>query len=118
MPTFNRATYALIAASVAILNACSTRSGTRESKTVNGQTADSSFQALAHEVIEDHLSRNPSQATDLGVHRWDAQIEDLSQGRVAAETKAMKGFRDRLASVDTTSLSLANRADRDLLIGQ
>lgn len=84
--------------------------------TPNGP-ADSAFKALAREIIESHLQRNPSVATDLGVHRYDDRIEDLSSAAIAAASTAMKGFRTRLAAVDTTSLSTGNRADRDLLIG-
>src|SRR5437879_8086957 len=79
--------------------------------------ADSSFTALAREIIDDHLQRNPSGATDLGVHKYDDHIEDYSSAGIGAASTAMKGFRTRLAAVDTASLSVANKADRDLLIG-
>ena len=79
-------------------------------------SADSSFTALARSVITDHLQRYPSAAVDLGVHTWDDKVEDFSQAGVQAETQALKDFRARLVAVDTTNLSMNNRADRELLM--
>lgn len=62
------------------------------------------------------MKRYPSSATDLGVHTYDARIEDASQAAVQAESQALRDFRAKLTAVDTTGLSVANRADRELLI--
>ena len=78
--------------------------------------ADSSFTALARAIIDDRMARYPSSATDLGVHKYDAMIEDASQAAIHAESKALTDFRAKLMAVDTSALSEANRADRELLI--
>jgi uncharacterized protein (DUF885 family) len=78
--------------------------------------ADSNFTTLARSIIDDHLVRYPSSATDLGVHKYDDRIEDASQAAVQAESQALRDFRAKLAAVDTTGLSNVNRADRELLI--
>lgn len=78
--------------------------------------ADSSFTALAKSIIDDRMRRYPSAATDLGVHQYDDRIEDASAAAVQAESKAFQDFRARLVAVDTTSLNVVNRADREQLI--
>jgi uncharacterized protein (DUF885 family) len=77
--------------------------------------ADASFTTLASAIIDDHMKRNPSAATDAGIHKYDDQIEDVSQAGIQAASQAMKDFRAKLAAIDTTGLSPANRADRELL---
>ena len=53
----------------------------------SGNTAaDSAFTALARAIIDDHLVRHPSQATDLGVHRFDGRLEDASAAAVQTES--------------------------------
>ncbi len=79
-------------------------------------TADSSFTLLAKAVIGDFMASHPSSATDLGVHTWDDQMEDRSKNAVEAELKALGDFRTKLLAFDTSTLSDANRADRELLI--
>jgi uncharacterized protein (DUF885 family) len=79
-------------------------------------TGDSAFTALTRVILEDHFKRHPSTATDLGVHRYDDQLEDASHAAVTAESQAMKDFRARLVAVDTTALSQDRRSDRELLI--
>ena len=81
-----------------------------------GGTGDSAFTTLAAALLEDHFRRNPSAATDLGIHRYDDQLEDVSQASVAAESQSMKDFRTKLAAVDSTTLSPERRSDRELLI--
>jgi uncharacterized protein (DUF885 family) len=78
--------------------------------------ADSTFIALARAIIDDHLARNPSMATDLGVHRYDDRIEDASQAAIQGESKALADFRTKLMAVDTAALSETNRADREFLV--
>ena len=88
------------------LAACGPRAG----------SGDAAFTALAREIIDDHLARYPSSATDLGVHRFDAKLESYSRAAIDSETSALKAFRSRLQAVDTAALSPASRADRELLI--
>jgi uncharacterized protein (DUF885 family) len=78
--------------------------------------ADSSFTVLARVIIDDYMARSPSAATDLGIHKYDDRIEDASRDAVQAESKGFADFRAKLMAVDTSGLSEANRADRELLI--
>jgi uncharacterized protein (DUF885 family) len=105
--------YALTSALLAaFMAACSTA----DKPPAPAQTADSSFAALTRAIIDDFMRRHPSSATDLGVHRYDDRIEDVSQPAVQAESKALADFRAQLVAVDTSALSATNRADRELLV--
>jgi uncharacterized protein (DUF885 family) len=101
-----------LAATLAGLTACG---GTKTSGT---SAADSAFTVLARAIIDDRLARHPSVATDLGVHTYDARLEDASAAAVQAESRAFTDFRARLVAEDTAGLSPANRADREFLIRQ
>ena len=79
-------------------------------------SGDGAFRAIAKEAIDDHLRRNPSAATDLGVHTYDAQLDDVSQTAIAAESKSLAGFRSRVVAIDPSTLSLDARLDREQLI--
>ncbi len=79
-------------------------------------SGDAAFTTLAHRAIADHLRRNPSLSTDLGVHDFDADLEDLSRAGVEAESKAFKGFRAQVAAVDPATLSRARELDREQLL--
>ena len=74
------------------------------------------FRALAQQAIDDHLHRNPSAATDLGVHRYDHQLEDLSRPAVAAESIAFADFRARVSAIDPATLSADAQFDREQLL--
>jgi len=79
-------------------------------------SADAPFHALAADIIEDHNKRHPSTATDLGIHTYDDQLEDLSQAALAAELEAMRGFRSKLAAIDPSTLTADNVLDREQLL--
>src|SRR3954468_21883100 len=115
----NRHTLVALAA-VAALVACakSDHSGDSTAATAasSASAPDSAFTALARAIIEDRLKRYPSNAVDLGVHKWDDHIEDYSRAAVDDETRALKDFYARLSAIDTTGLSADNRADRELLM--
>jgi uncharacterized protein (DUF885 family) len=91
--------------------------GAGESKgpAVTAGTGDAAFKALADEIVADYLQRNPVAATDLGVHRDDARLDDYSASAFAAEAQAVRGFTSRLDAIDPASLSLDHRLDREQL---
>ena len=61
---------------------------------------DAAFSALATAILEDYFQRHPSAATDLGIHKYDAVMDDGSQQAVAAESAALNGFLTRLRAID------------------
>jgi uncharacterized protein (DUF885 family) len=76
---------------------------------------DPSFKALADEIVADYLQRNPTTATDLGVHRYDDRLDDYSAAAVAAEAQAARALKARLDAIDAASLSLDRQLDREQL---
>ena len=79
-------------------------------------SGDAAFGQLAAAILEDTYKRDPSEATDLGIHKYDDQLEDLSEGALKAESAALKDFRARLAAIDPATLTLNRALDREQLI--
>ncbi len=75
---------------------------------------DSPLRALAHEILEDYYRRHPSTATDLGLHQYDATLEDASEAAVHAESQALHEFKRRLAAL-SAHLSLDAALDKSVL---
>jgi uncharacterized protein (DUF885 family) len=102
----------VLVAVVGALTAC----GTSAPPTSGVAAGDSAFKALAAQIIQDNFRRHPSDATTLGVHTYDSTLDDLSTAAFDAEAAADSAFRQRLAAVDTTRLSLDQQLDRQQLI--
>jgi uncharacterized protein (DUF885 family) len=79
-------------------------------------SGDAAFRTLAASILDDRFRRHPSLATDLGIHRYDAVMDNVSQEAIAAETDALNGFAARLIGIDPATLTLDAQLDRDLLI--
>ena len=77
---------------------------------------DAAFSALAREILEDYFQRHPSAATDLGIHKYDAVMDDGSQQAVAAESSALNGFLTRLRAIDPATLTLDKQLDHEQLV--
>jgi len=77
---------------------------------------DAAFASLARDILDDHYKRHPSHATDLGIHKYDDQLEDRSQAAIKSESDALKIFTSKLAAVDPATLTPANALDREQLV--
>src|SRR5437773_1856025 len=76
---------------------------------------DAAFQKIAHDYIEEELTANPEEATELGDHRFDSQLTDYSAQARAKELAAQKEFRDKLNAIDGSQLTGANKVDLPIL---
>ncbi len=76
---------------------------------------DEEFQKIAHDYIEEELTANPEEATELGDHRFDSQLTDYSAQARAKELAAQKEFRDKLNAIDGSQLTGANKVDLPIL---
>jgi uncharacterized protein (DUF885 family) len=76
---------------------------------------DDPFQKIAHDYIEQYLRTNPEDATELGDHRFDAQLTDYSPEAQVKELAAQKEFRDKLNAIDGSQLTGANNIDFRIL---
>jgi uncharacterized protein (DUF885 family) len=79
-------------------------------------SADAPFTALAGEYLEDLYRRQPTQATYLGIHKYDDKLDDYSKQGVTDAVASARGFRQRVAATDTAALNAANQLDREQLL--
>ena len=85
--------------------------GGRGSMAASG-SGDSAFKSLASEIMQDNFKRHPSNATLLGVHTYDDQLEDSRRRRSPPNRRHDSTFRAKLLAVDTSTLSLEKQLDR------
>jgi uncharacterized protein (DUF885 family) len=76
------------------------------------ESTDAAFTAAAHDYLEDLYRRQPTQATYLGIHKYDDELESYSRQGVAETVAASRQFRERIAAIDPASLSADNQLDR------
>jgi uncharacterized protein (DUF885 family) len=98
--------------SAVLVSACGSEAppaAARESK-------DAAFTVAAHDYLEDLYLRQPTQATYLGIHKYDDQLEDYSRQAVTNSVTAVRQFRDRVSGIDPASLSADNQLDREQLL--
>ena len=75
------------------------------------------FNQLADEYFDTYLlPANPSQAVSLGVHQYDAKLEDYSKAGVQHEIELLQKFAKRVEAVNPVTLDEQTRADRELVV--
>src|SRR3954452_8683712 len=79
-------------------------------------SGDAAFSTLAAEILGDYFKRHPTSATDLGIHKYDAEMDDASARSVADESAALSGFLSRLRTIDAATLTLDKQLDREQLV--
>src|SRR5262245_62638022 len=77
---------------------------------------DEAFRQLVANILDDRYRRHPTEATDLGLHQFDAQLEDRTPEAIASEVAALKAFRSQLVAFDQAALGETNALDREHLI--
>src|SRR5436190_7998479 len=80
------------------------------------ESKDSALTALAGDYLEDIFRRQPTQATDLGIHKYDDQLENYSRQAVTDSLAAARQFRDRVNAIDLAALSPDKQLDREQLL--
>ena len=104
----------LISALAALLVMTTTVQGCSRQGESPGHAAgsgDDAFRRLASEILEFTYKRDPSNATYLGIHKYDDIIRDYSAAGVKSDVEAVKSFQGRLNDVDTGALSLDAQLD-------
>jgi uncharacterized protein (DUF885 family) len=84
---------------------------------VISMSADEEFTALADEYLDDMAQRHPDVATDLGDHRFDDRLPDISADTRADERHALDGFAARLDALETSALTPEARVDAAMMSG-
>lgn len=78
-------------------------------------SADAQFGKLVDDFIQGYARLRPTEATSLGLHDYDGELEDLSLAGVEREVAWLKGWDARLAALPQDQLSEANRFDLKLV---
>jgi uncharacterized protein (DUF885 family) len=81
----------------------------------SGPSSDDQFVNLANNYLDRMLAFNPEWATNLGDHRFDGEISDMSEAGFAARVDFNRTYLDSLDLVDPGKLSTANRIDYEIL---
>lgn len=80
-------------------------------------TADQAFNALADQYFDQVLFRyQPSNGTYVGLHQYDAQMEDLSAAAIERQRRDLHTWEARVAEVPEEQLGPIARADRQMLL--
>lgn len=80
-----------------------------------GPSDEKAFASLVDTLSSEYQKRYPLEATELGVHTYDGEIDDLSPAGIAAELTWLRGWQTRLAQVAREPLSADSRFDLDLV---
>ncbi len=81
----------------------------------SGPGADDQFVDLANNYLGRMLELNPEWATNLGDHRFDDRISDLTEAGFQARVDFNRAYLDTLGSIDADHLTQANRIDYEIL---
>ena len=68
-------------------------------------SGDAGFQQLSDSFLLGYLSWRPQGAVSLGFHEYDGKLTDLSKGSIDMELARLKNYGQKLAALDTSSLS-------------
>lgn len=67
-------------------------------------------------IDEFYLPTHPTLAAELGVHRYDGQLEDYSHLGIQNEIKQLKQYKVSFESINATDLDLHNKINRELIL--
>jgi len=79
------------------------------------KNADEAFTTLAGNYLEGMLPMNPEWATNLGDHRFDGDVSDMTKDGFKATVKFNKAYLDSLGDIDPENLTVDNRIDYEIL---
>jgi uncharacterized protein (DUF885 family) len=75
-----------------------------------------SFQNLVETFYNDEFRAHPIAATEIGVHDYDVEVDDLSRDGQAKNAARLHKALDALSAIDPATLSASDRDDREMLI--
>ncbi len=78
--------------------------------------AAQSFQNVVETFYNDEFRAHPIAATDIGVHDYDSEVDDLSRDGQAKNAARLHKALDEFTAIDPATLSAGDRDDREMLI--
>lgn len=77
--------------------------------------ADAAFTTLAGRALETWMRASPVSATQIGDHRFDSELDDLSAAARQQHAEAARQLLTELDAIDTAALSRENQVDAAIL---
>lgn len=108
-----RSLFALTAASIFTL-ACTTS----PRPDAPAEVSPTAFARFVDDYFDAKFAYEPSSGTEVGLHQYDAKLEDRSQAAIAARIAELKLLLARLSAFDRSRLSFDDANDADVLEGQ
>ncbi|MBD8635004.1 DUF885 domain-containing protein [Stenotrophomonas sp. CFBP 13725] len=81
-------------------------------------TADAAFADLSKRALDSWMQQSPVGATQIGDHRFDSEIDDLSAAGQQKTLAAYKGLLAELDTMDVAKLGRENQVDAAILRNQ
>ena len=78
-------------------------------------SADARFEALAARYVDEAPALSPASATHLGDHRYDGELDDVSDQARDKRTSFCRNLLDELSAIGPETLSRANQVDAAML---
>ncbi len=113
-------TTVLATALVAVLCGCqpsASPAGTTPNVQIQ-QDHNAQFAALSELALRQWMQHSPISATQIGEHRYDNRIDDVSAQGIAAGIEQTRALLDALEAIDTQQLSRDNQVDAAILRNQ
>ncbi len=79
------------------------------------QPVDDEFAQLAAGYLDDRAERHPDAATELGDHRFDAQLASFAADALAADRQALDRWAAALSAVETSALAPEHQVDAAMM---
>lgn len=80
-----------------------------------GNNSDQEFEKMTGRYLDRMMSLNPEWATNLGDHRFDENVSDLSEAGFQERAEFNRLYLDSLQALDPENLSQQNRIDHEIL---
>src|SRR5438477_5762512 len=74
------------------------------------------FHELVDAYFEDYFKANPSQATSVGFHQYDHQLEDFSEAAHQRNRRMLLAYLAEFQAINPPTLSQNERDDREIMI--
>lgn len=79
-------------------------------------SGNEAFDEASRAYLEDVYQRQPTWATNLGIHKYNDSIEDYSRKGVDSAVASARAFRERIEKIDAASLSPERQLDHEQLL--
>ncbi|MCK4546620.1 MAG: DUF885 domain-containing protein [Candidatus Eisenbacteria sp.] len=80
-----------------------------------GQNPDEAFDRLVDDFIQGYFAANPTTATSIGAHEFDAHLNNMSQEAIHAEIQRLHKFKTRIEAFPARKLDRDDRIDLSIL---